>query len=263
MRDEVVAQAVGVSRDLQAGIGNLDAKFSFLREVLGVTHRNLEPESPRAENWGYLVREMVPFPVRAEQGGLVPGFSLYGKDFFSPGRPPLFYDLLAGRDPVHFLLDEVMIPIIQHWVACFLNFGFLLEPHGQNVLLELGASGSVRRIVYRDLNLGIDNRRRRDINIPIDTGNRYNQMESGEFASITYDKFMGGHFFDRLVTLVQEDNPDYTVEDFRGPCRDEFAKAFPDHADYLPRTIQYFSEKRDRFGKPLYQDTGTGPVWRP
>jgi len=55
----------------------------------------------------------------------------------------------------------------------------------------------------------------------------------------------------------------FEAEDFRRPCRDHFAELFPEHERYLPTPIHYFSEKRDRFNKPLYQDTGEKPAWRP
>lgn len=263
MRDEVVQQAVRVSRELQEGIDSFDSQFAFLREVLGVTHKNLNSGSKRGENWGYLVRDMEPFPAPSEARPLVPGFSLYGRDFFKPGENPLIFDLIGKRDPRTYVLEQIMFPIIRHWVDAFLGFGFLLEPHSQNVLLEIGSDGNVTRIVHRDLNLGIDCRRRRDMRLPVDRSNTYNQMEGGEFNSITYDKFMGGHFFDRLVAAIAERDPELTLEDFRKPCRAEFERVFPEHRRYLPRTIQYFSEERDEFGKPLFEDTSRPPVWRP
>jgi hypothetical protein len=88
-------------------------------------------------------------------------------------------------------------------------------------------------------------------------------MESGEFNSITYDKFMGGHFFDLLARTLIEQDSNISMEDFREPCRDEFARLFPNHEEYMPRTVQYFSEVRDRFGKPTFMDTGKPPDWRP
>jgi len=263
MRDEVVEQAINVSRDLQEGFGSMDSRFAFLREVLGVTYKNLQPATPRGENWGYLIREMTPFPTVPEERSLIPGFSLYGGDFFAPDTPPLLLQLLEGRDLRSYVLEQIMFPIIRHWVDCFLNFGLLLEPHGQNVLLEIGDGGAVRRIVHRDLNLGIDHRRRRDIPIPLNPANSYNQMESGEFSSITYDRFMGGHFFDPLVATLRRGDPSLREADFRDPCTEEFARIFPEHQEYLPRTVHYFSEERDQFGKPLYRDTGETPSWRP
>ena len=263
MRDEVVQQAVRVSRELQEGIGSLDPQFAFLREVLGVTYKNLGSGSKRGENWGYLVRDLEPFPTPDEARPLVPGFSLYGRDFFKPEENLLIFDLIGERDPRTYVLEQIMFPIIRHWVDAFLGFGFLLEPHGQNVLLEIGSDGNVTRIVHRDLNLGIDCRRRRELRLPVDRSNTYNQMESGEFNSITYDKFMGGHFFDRLVAALRERDPELGPEDLREACRAEFARIFPEHRRYLPRTIQYFSEERDEFGKPLFRDTGQPPVWRP
>ena len=86
---------------------------------------------------------------------------------------------------------------------------------------------------------------------------------AGDFASIAYDKFMGGHFFERVAGLLSERFPDVSVEDFAGPCRAAFAGAFPDADRYMPDTVHYFSETRDRFDKPAYRDTGQRPRWRP
>ena len=263
MRDEVVEQAVTVSRELQEFAPALDHDFGFLREVLGITAREEGTSSQRGENWGYLIRDLRPFPLGKPGTSLIPGFALYGHDYFHPETPLLLYDLVGEGDPLSFVMEEIMFPVIRHWVACFRRLGFLLEPHGQNVLLEAEEDGTLTRIVYRDLNLGVDNRRRRDLGLPVSRTNTYNQMETGEFASITYDKFMGGHFFDPLGEALGNFVPTLVPEDLREPCRQEFARAFPDHRRYLPRTVHYFSEERDRFGKPLFQDTGVDPVWRP
>ncbi|KPJ79095.1 MAG: hypothetical protein AMJ54_00030 [Deltaproteobacteria bacterium SG8_13] len=263
MRQEVVEQAVVVSRELERAVGCLDDRFAFCREVIGLVHKDLQPETPRGENWGYLVRDMQPFPVAAAERNLVPGFSLYGTDFFEPATTPLLFELMGNKDPREFVLNEIMIPIIRHWVGCFQHFGYLLEPHGQNVLLEVNKDLDITRIVHRDLSIGIDMRRRRERNLPDGNLNAYNRMETDEFHSIVYDMFMGGHFFDRLVALCLEKYPNLQKEDFCRPCRDEFARILPDHEKYFPKTIQYFSEKRDRFGKPLFEDTGKAPQWRP
>jgi hypothetical protein len=263
MRAEVVEQALNVSRILEAGIHRLDPRFAFLREVLGVTHRNLHAESPRGENWGYLVRDMTPFPDTADPRSLVPGFALYGRDFFNPEASPLILELIGDGDPEDTLLRDIVLPIIQHWVTCFMEFGLILEPHGQNTLFELSEEGNIRRIVHRDLNLGVDMRRRRDKHLPEEDLNDYNRMEGGEFNSIAYDKFMGGHFFDQLLTTVQRFRPKLDMGAIREASRLEFARLFPEHHRYIPRSVRYFSEDRDRFGKPLFLDTGEAPRWRP
>jgi hypothetical protein len=263
MREEVVSQAITVSGELEGGITSMDRRFAFLREVIGVSQKNLHPEASRGENWGYLVRDMIPFPANPEARPLVPGFSLYGSDVLDPGRTPLLFDLLGEGDPRRLVLEEIMLPIVRHWVACFLKFGLVLEPHGQNVLLELDGADQISRIVHRDLSLGIDMRRRREAGLQDGDLNAYNRMEGSEFNSIAYDKFMGGHFFDHILQSLEVRYPDLDPETFRGPCREEFARLFPDHRDYLPRTVQYFSEERDEFGKPLFQDTGRAPSWRP
>jgi hypothetical protein len=263
MRDEVMEQSINVSSELENGIHRLDDGFAFLREVIGVAHRDLQPDSPRGQNWGYLVRDMMPFPRVDDQMGLIPGFALYGKDLYDPGKPPLLFDLIGEREPRAFILEKIMFPILRHWIGCFQHFGYLLEPHGQNVLFEVGKDGGVKRIIHRDLSLGIDMRRRRDIGLLDGSLNDYNRMEGSEFHSITYDKFMGGHFFDRIVATCQEKYPDLKKKDFTEPCREGFVRIFPEHAMYCPKTVHYFNEDRDQFDKPLYQDTGEAPEWRP
>lgn len=263
MRKEVIQQAVNVSRELEVGAGRMDDRFAFLREVLGVAHPERDSAGERGENWGYLIRDMEAFPRSSAPVALVPGFALYGRDFFRPHAPPLVLELMGDDHPLDFLLNKVFLPILRHWVQCYQIFGFILEPHGQNVLLEVDPCGNVGRIVHRDLSPGIDMRRRREVGLGEGGLNAYNRMEDGTFASIAFDKMMGGHFFDRLMATVMESYTFLKEEDFRIPCQEEFSRIFAGHEAYLPRTVQYFSEKRDEFGKPHFLDTGLSPVWRP
>jgi hypothetical protein len=106
-------------------------------------------------------------------------------------------------------------------------------------------------------------RRRRDLQLSSTNLNRHNRMENFEFHSITYDRFMGSHFFDRIVLACQEHYPNLKKEAFTEPCKDEFVKIFPNHKKYLPDSIWYFSEERDEFNKPLYRNTKQKPEWRP
>ncbi|MGD2185729.1 MAG: IucA/IucC family protein, partial [Desulfobacterales bacterium] len=63
MREEVLEQAINLSMELEKRICHLDNRFAFLREVIAVVLRNLQPDSIRGENWGYLIRDMKPFPT--------------------------------------------------------------------------------------------------------------------------------------------------------------------------------------------------------
>jgi len=263
MRAEVLEQATLVSMELQGAAPAMGPDFSYQREVFAAACKPKEADSARGENWGFLIREMTPFPWAGEEHTLIPGFALFGRDFHDPHIPPLVLQLLGGRDPATFLLEQVMFPAIRHWVTCFRNLGLMLEPHGQNVLLEVDSHMQVRRLVYRDLNVGVDQRRREDLGLPSWGENTYNLMDTGAFASITYDMFMGGHFFDHLLEAVASYLPGLDPEGYRGPCREHFGSLFPEHEAYLPRSVHYFTEERDRFGKPGYQDTGRKPDWRP
>ena len=138
---------------------------------------------------------MTPFPVTEENRSLIPGFALYGEDFYTPETDPLLYDLIGDQEPLTFMLDNILLPIVRHWVDCFRHFGYLIEPHGQNVLIEVDNTMAIKRIVHRDLSVGIDMRRRNDLGLCSDNLNSYNRMEHSAFHSIAYDRFMGNHFF--------------------------------------------------------------------
>ena len=264
MRDEVIEQAINVSLELEKGISKMSADFAFLREVIGVSFKeSSELEKVREENWGFVIRDMTPFPVVTEKRSLVPGFALYGEDYFNPSIRPLLYDLIGSDDPLTFVLDEIMLPIIRHWIECFRSFGYLIEPHGQNILIELDQGNHITRIVHRDLSVGIDMRRRRDIDLSSEHLNDYNRMEEGAFHSIAYDRFMGNHFFSRLVDCCIAKYPQLEKSDFTQACQRLFTDKFPEYRAYFPKNVWYFSEKRDQFNKPFYEDTGIAPEWRP
>lgn len=263
MRCEVIEQALAVSLELEQGLAAAPKDFAFMREVIGIVSKEIKERDERGENWGYLVRDLHPWPLVAEKRRLVPGFALYGRDFFDYSKTPLLWELMGREEAISFVVERIMLPIIRHWLWCYLRFGFIMEPHGQNVLLELDAEGAITRIVHRDLSVGIDMRRRRDLGLNSSHLNTYNRMEDGIFLSIAYDKFMGNHFFERLIACCQERQPQLMAEDFRIPCRTLFAEQFTDYSRYFPESVQYFSEKRDRYNKPFFLDTGKKPFWRP
>lgn len=263
MRDEVIEQAIHVSRELEAGMTKMGDDFAFLREVIGISIKAQPDESERGENWGFLVRDMCPFPKVEQPRTLVPGFALYGEDFHHPGQTPLLIELIGSQEPVQYVLEKILKPIIRHWLDCFRHFGFLLEPHGQNVLLELDGAYQIKRIVHRDLSVGIDMRLRRLKGLPDGPLNHYNRMEQSAFHSICFDRFMGSHFFDRIIQTCLEHYPGVCESDFTQPCQALVAQYFPEYQAHFPNTVWYFSEARDQYNKPLYQNTGQAPKWRP
>lgn len=266
MRDEVVEQAINVSLELEQAIDKMPDDFAFLREVIGISFKESGTQadlSSRGENWGFVVRDMTPFPKEHQSRQLIPGFALYGEDFYQPDVTPILYDLIGDSEPFDFVLSKIMLPIVRHWIDCFRHFGYLLEPHGQNVLIEIDQDNQVQRIVHRDLSVGIDMRRRRDMGLSNDNLNNYNRMEDGTFHSIAYDRFMGNHFFSRLVEACIAKYPQLTKQDFTQACQQEFAARLPEYRDYFPKNIWYFSEERDEYNKPFHQDTGVAPEWRP
>jgi hypothetical protein len=117
--------------------------------------------------------------------------------------------------------------------------------------------------VHRDLSVGIDMRRRQHLGLSSSHLNEYNRTEQPAFHSITYDRFMGGHFFNPIISACIDYYPHLKKVQFTDPCRQEFVRLLPNYEDYFPQTVWYFSEKRDQFNKPYFEDTGAAPEWRP
>jgi siderophore synthetase component len=265
MREEVIVQALAVSQELQNREDDFPKDFGFLREVLGLVLPQAPQQTERGEHWGSLIREMEPYPQveSSQRRWLLPGFSLYGRDPFQPEAALLLDRMTQGKDVFEVLMDQIILPIIRHWIFAFRRMGFLLEPHGQNVLFEMDEQGTILRVIHRDLSIGIDMRRRQALGLSLTSFNGYNLMNHGWFNSITYDCFMGHHFFEPLVAHALARDPRLQKSDFYRVAQQVFAAELPDFDAYFPRTVWYFSEERDCYGKPGFQDTGEAPLWRP
>jgi len=265
MRDEVVHQAIITSTELQNAVeaGKFGRDFAYLRESLGISIR--DGEKPGGDHWGYVVREMEPFPpAESDNRAMVPAFAMYGRDKFDPAKPPMLLSILEthAKDPKNYVLEKIMFPIIRHWLTAFKELGLLLEPHGQNTLVEFDESGDITRIVHRDLDLWAYLPRRREMDVSCDNLMPICGTEESVYLSITFDKFVGNHHFENLAKLLQTEFG-IDPQELRDACKEEFARHLPNHEKYLPRTIHYFSDERDEANHPIVIDTKEAPLWRP
>ena len=108
-------------------------KFAYLPDALGFTF------GKDASAWGFLVREIKPRPFVEGKRFLIPYFALYGGDLKSPDDQPLLVQLIERlqADPQPFVIDEIMVPVLECWAKVVQERGILLESHAQNVLLEI------------------------------------------------------------------------------------------------------------------------------
>src|SRR5437764_498404 len=120
LRRKNIHNSIEGSRDL-AHV-NLN-RFAYLPDILGFTYGS-------SNSWGFLVREAVPRPLQ-EQRFLIPYFALYAGDLQHPGHRPLLVQLIEhlGVEPQSFVIDEIMIPVLQCWAKVVRERGILLESH--------------------------------------------------------------------------------------------------------------------------------------
>jgi len=131
-----------------AGVG-----FGILREEAGCV---LDKLPVGQKSWGFLLREMKPYPYATQKRYLVPLFSLYSHDKYDDRLDPLLVSLIRAnvkeiedRESVlQYALDNVFYPMIDNWIDVVENTGVLMELHGQNTLVEIDEEGRITSIFH-------------------------------------------------------------------------------------------------------------------
>ena len=253
-----IQNSVALTRE----IGQVQSeKFAYLPDTLGFVFGDGH------HAWGFLVREGIPRPF---QGGrtLVPCFALFGGDLKHPDDPPLLVQMIErlGVDPQSFVIDEIMVPVVECWARVARERGILLESHAQNTLLEIDHDFKPRRIVHRDFDVWIDRdaRRRAGLETPFlgavigsDTGHALEQH-----YSLIYDRFLGHEFFDCLLGVLKHF---YAVDEdaVRNRVKETFHRAFPESSRYFPpQTMFYFSNEPKPGNEFTLVDMKRPPEWR-
>lgn len=265
-----IAKSVATSRELDRAIKEeaFPQCFGFLPESIGVSIGE-EPEG-----WGYLVREMVAHPLADSPRQLLPLFSLYSTDLRQTSEnpsqnKPLLVELIEKSKlaPQEFILDKLLLPIVESW--CFLarDLGILAQAHGQNLLLELDDEGLPTRIIFRDLATYMDRGMRLKKGLSIKDfptkgdSESFKAEEAIGYYSLTYDSFVGHHLFDYIAKVAQSEyaiNP----KELQKACQEKFKECFPNAADFFPSTVYYYSKGcTDGYRQDL-EDTKQLPDWR-
>lgn len=259
LRRKNVHNSVAVSREL-AELAHGQDRFGFLCDALGVTFGS------DADAWGFLVRDRLPSPRGSEL--LVPCFALFGGDLQHPSDPPLVLQLIErlGVEPGAFLLDSILLSVVESWVLVARERGILLESHAQNTLLELDAELRPRRIVHRDFDVWIDREARRELGLTppfidaavgADTG-----RARAPYYSLLYDRFIGHEFFEYLLNAVATRHA-IDRDAIRAQVAAAFHQTFPDAGQRFPaHTMFYFSNTPPTNGRHALVDLHARPEWR-
>jgi hypothetical protein len=234
-------------------------KFAYLPDSLGFIYG--DGDNP----WGFLVREQTPRPFQ-EARFLIPYFALYGGDLQHPEDRPLLVQMIErlGAEPQSFVIDEIMIPVLDCWAKVVRERGILLESHAQNLLLEIDSDFIPRRVVHRDFDVWVDAEARKRaglevIGASIGTDTPYPREQH---YSLVYDHFIGRELFDYLLGVLTRF---YSAKEpvVRGRVAEAFQRNFPDADVFLPGdTTYYFSNELLPGNEFRLVDTKRAPEWR-
>jgi siderophore synthetase component len=259
LRYKNIRNSIAITRDLADF--RFD-KFAYLPDTLGFTFGADDTA------WGFLVRELTARPAR-ESTFLIPCFALYASDVSSPADPPLLIQMIRrfGADPAAFVVDHIMVPVIECWARVARQRGILLESHAQNTLLEVDQDFRPTRIVHRDFDVWVDSdvRRRLGLDVPFyKVGIGSNHSDSIEqHYSLVYDHFIGREFFNCLLAVLRRHFDGIDEALVRARVSDAFHRSFPDSRSFFPAhtTFYFSSEPKGENDFPLV-DTRQPPEWR-
>ncbi len=258
LRRKNIQNSVEVTRDLTHVSCE---KFAYLPDALGFTYGDGD------NGWGFLVRERIPRPFR-EQRFLIPFFALYGGDLKRPDDPPLLVQLIEklGTEPQAFVVEEIMIPVLECWAKVVRERGILLESHAQNILLEIDQDFRPHRIVHRDCDVWVDGEHRTRVGLETP----FVQLSIGsdtpfpreQHYSLVYDHFIGRELFDYLLKILKRfyGTKEETVRDRVAAA---FHRCFPDAQDFVPAGTTYYFSNEILPGNEFHLvDMKQAPDWR-
>ena len=157
-----VARSVGVNNVLQADRRGLPRSMGFFPEVFGVMPKGMER--------GGMIIRAIPREITSGRTRVVPLFSLYADR--PGGKPPLLVEMIrkSGMPAAAFVRERIVRPFARQWLELAIKRGITMEPHAQNVLLEVGRDGlPTGRFYHRDFggfNVDLAYRKRRGLPSP-------------------------------------------------------------------------------------------------
>lgn len=218
------------------------------------------------EQWGYLIREYKPRPYTDEERAMIPFFALYSQDILYPNDDPLLVQMInqLGVNPQQFVQDKIINAQIEAWCQVARERGIIMEPHGQNTLLEVGLDHQPKRIIERDLDCFVDGEIRREngLDTPFDRCMLGVDVPREPRFSLHYDHHLGRMLLDYIADLSQKFFG-ISVTELQRDARDRFAEVFPNYMDFFPKTVYKMSEGINSDNSVTLVNSGQNPIWRP
>jgi len=186
-----VARSVGTTMLFDRARASLPWSFDYFPEPLGLLPNGMD-------RGGMLVRHL-PHAISSNVHW-IPLFALYAQPRRSGFALLPAMARAAGLGTVEFVLEALLRPFAEHWLTMAIDEGIVLEPHAQNLLLEIGSEGlPTGRFVHRDFeDVYVDYRHRALCGLPLPT-----RVPLARNFRVTY--MQGTHEHRREL----EDNLDY------------------------------------------------------
>lgn len=271
LRPTTIRNSVAISRILDR------TDIPHLPESLGVILPGKQEGEVFRRGFGFIVRELRPRPFVQGTRYIVPCFALYGYDMNRPAEVPLIVKLIL-RDkvnPMDYVLQHVMFPIIDDYAKGLTTQGVHLEAHGQNSLMEFDEQLNPKRIVHTDLDEYVDGSARKELGLSLEEGLSESHVYEkptadqphGSVASLIFDTSIGFCHFDPLAAVIQK-HFGVAPQKLQEACRARFQKKLPDFGRFFTNTLYtygYKTPKQAGTSYPLIPWTGTAtsPMWRP
>jgi len=234
-----------------------------LPESLGLVYGDLET------GIGVIYRESIPRPLKGGHRFLIPYFSLYSKDPFSPANKPLLSAILernADGAPLEYFVDVIVGRILETWVWFVRERGLLPELHGQNTLLELTANGVPTRIIHRDFQSMYS-----DSAIRAKQGlSQFRKHIAGEEEgttkpaqySLVFDHFISTYLIKRMVNAFIELYPGHDFQTVATEITRKFRGIENNPLSIFPDTKHKFGDSDVLGNDVTLVDTGQQPLFR-
>lgn len=237
---EDVLQCVKTHLPIHIGPFRRNLTLSAIQHGINITDDFLSGYMP--ENFGILPEDIGFGDIekgfgcvyrRIQDGFLLPMFSIYSP---TPAGSDLWGTLLVqilsknnlpGEELTETFIRTIVSPYMKNWFWAIREKGIILEPHGQNTLIELDQNGRIVRFLYRDFQ-GLR------VIAPIRHAKQLKQLERHVLTneeeimkslSLVYDLYISDYLFRNLVkALSQQCEVDIDL------LRREIAEQFHFHA---------------------------------
>jgi len=214
-----VEHSINISNALESCIDTCPETFGFLAESIGIVSKEL--------NYGMIIREQIPRPIinkkiinmtekednknENDERYYLPLFSLYSKDLKHPEDKTLFSQIVDTNHitPLELFMEKYLRPLFIGMNYCINNQGILLEPHGQNVLVEIDNNYNITRLIHRDFQsiyVNNDIRKRNGLKTPFKKHIMDIECPSEVSYSLVYDHFIGRYVFDEFLELLEKEH---------------------------------------------------------